>query len=130
MAKECLLEIIDETLTAATAVHSILGPGLLESIYQHALAYELRARGLDVQVEAPIFVTYRGIDLGVGYRADIVVCDALILEIKSMSGVDASHVAQLLTYLRLSGIRVGYILNFNHRLLKHGIKRVSDFSAP
>ena len=73
-------------------------------------------------------VSYRGIDLGIGYRADIIVAGQLILEIKSVSRVDAAHVSQLLTYLRLSGIRLGFILNFNHRLLKHGIRRVTDFT--
>ncbi len=127
MAMECRPEIIDAALTAATSVHTALGPGLLESIYQRALAYELQLAGLPFATEVPLPVRYRGIDLGVGYRADIIVAEQLILEIKCVSRLDAAHVTQLLTYLRLSDIRVGFILNFNHRLLKQGIKRVTDF---
>ncbi len=130
MAKECPPDIIDLTLSAATTVHRSLGPGLLESVYELALAYELRERGIAAQSQVALPATYRGVDLGIGFRADLIVADSLILEIKSVRNVDASHVAQLLTYLRLSGIRVGFILNFNHRLLKDGIKRVSLFSAP
>jgi GxxExxY protein len=130
MATECRPEIIDATLSAATSVHTALGPGLLESIYQAALAHELHLVGLPFATEVPMGVSYRGIDLGIGYRADIIVAGQLILEIKSVSRVDAAHVSQLLTYLRLSGIRLGFILNFNHRLLKHGIRRVTDFHSP
>ena len=130
MAMECRPEIIDAALTAATRVHTALGPGLLESIYQSALAHELRSAGLRIATEVPMAVNYRGIDLGIGYRADIIVAGQLILEIKSVSRIDAAHITQLLTYLRLSGIRLGFILNFNHRLLKDGIKRVTDFHSP
>jgi GxxExxY protein len=130
MAMECRPEIIDAVLTAATTVHTALGPGLLESIYQSALAHELRSAGLQIATEVPMAVSYRGIDLGIGYRADIIVAGQLILEIKSVSRIDAAHITQLLTYLRLSGIRLGFILNFNHRLLKDGIGRVTDFHSP
>jgi GxxExxY protein len=130
VAKDCPSDIIDLTLTAATTVHRTLGPGLLESVYEAALAYELREIGIAVQTQVAIPVIYRGIDLGIGFRADVIVADTLILEIKSVRNVDASHVAQVLTYLRLSGMSVGFILNFNHRLLKDGIKRVSLFSSP
>lgn len=128
MAKECPPHIIDVTLTAATAVHGALGPGLLESVYQAALACELRAAGVSVATEVPLTVRYRNIDLGIGFRADLVVEESLILEIKSVSRLDTAHVMQLLTYLRASGIQLGFILNFNHRLMKHGIRRVRDFS--
>lgn len=71
---------------------------------------------------------YRGVDLGIGFRADIVVARTLILEVKSVSRIDESHITQLLTYLRMSGIRVGFVLNFNRRMLTQGIRRVTDFS--
>ena len=130
MAKECPLDIIDLTLTAATTVHRNLGPGLLESVYEAALAYELRQLGIGAQTQVALPVIYRGVDLGIGFRADLIVADSLIVEIKSVRNIDASHVAQLLTYLCLSGSRVGFILNFNRRLLRDGIKRVSLFSSP
>jgi GxxExxY protein len=130
VAKECPSDIIDLTLTAATDVHRNLGPGRLESIYEAALVYELRERGGVVRAQAPLPVMYRGVNLGIGFRADLVVAEALILEIKSVRTIDASHATQLLTYLRLSDINVGFILNFNHRLLKQGIRRVSLFDSP
>ncbi|HMN43503.1 MAG TPA: GxxExxY protein [Povalibacter sp.] len=130
MAKECPPDIIDLTLTAATIVHRNLGPGLLESVYEAALAYELRSVGIAVRTQVAFPVMYRGVDLGIGFRADMIVAESLILEIKSLRAVDASHVSQLLTYLRLGDMRIGFILNFNHRLLKDGIKRVSLFSSP
>jgi GxxExxY protein len=99
-------------------------------VYQAALVLELQEGNLKVEIEAPVSVAYRGRDLGVGFRADIIVERSLILEIKSIRGIDASHVTQLLTYLRLAGIRTGLLLNFNARLMKDGIKRVSDFSSP
>jgi GxxExxY protein len=130
LAKECDSPLIDSVLAAAIAVHRELGPGLLESVYEAALGYELRSAGMDVQLQVPIPVIYRGTDVGTGFRADIIVSRELILEIKSIRAFDASHVTQLLTYLRLTGIRTGLLLNFNARLLKHGIRRVSDFASP
>jgi GxxExxY protein len=130
MPKECAPDLIDAVLTAATTVHRILGPGLLESIYEAALMCELHRIGIAAEKQVPFLVSYRGTELGLGFRADIVVSDCLILEIKSAKKLDRASVAQLLTYLRVSNIRTGYILNFSHQLLKHGIKRVSNFSPP
>jgi GxxExxY protein len=129
VARDCDAETIERVLERAILVHKTLGPGLLESVYEAALAYELTSAGLEIQTQVPIPVLYRGIDLGTGFRADIIVAGELILEIKSIRGFDASHVTQLLTYLRLTGIRTGLLLNFNARLMKDGIRRVSDFSS-
>jgi len=130
MASECDPDIIDQVLTAATLVHRELGPGLFESVYEHALALELRAMGLQVFTQIALPVKYRGIELGLGYRADILIPNALLLEIKSIRQIEAVHVTQLLTYLRCSDIRTGFILNFNRRLMRDGIKRVTLFSEP
>ncbi len=128
MAKDCEAKTIDRVLERAILVHRELGPGLLESVYEAALSYELAAAGLEIQTQVPIPVVYRGLNLGTGFRADIIVARIVILEIKSIRVFDASHVTQLLTYLRLTGIRTGLLLNFNARLMKDGIRRVSDFS--
>jgi GxxExxY protein len=130
MVKECDPELIDRVLTAATAVHRELGPGLFESVYEQALAVELRAACVDVVTQIALPVTYRGVDLGLGYRIDVLVPEKLILEIKSVRHLEPVHVNQVLTYLRCSQIRTGFILNFNSRLMKDGIKRVTLFSQP
>lgn len=128
MAKDCDPQLIDAALTAATDVHRALGPGLLESIYEKALVHELSLREIAVEAQVPISVKYKGVELGSGFRIDLLVDRALILEVKSVRKIVPDHVKQLVTYLRLSEIRIGFILNFNSRLLKHGMKRVSNFS--
>ncbi len=125
MLKDCEDRITDSTLTAATCVHRTLGPGLLESVYEKALAVELTLQGLTVEVQKPISVDYRGHDLGMGFRADLVVEESLLLELKCVEILTSLHVAQVITYLRLLGLKRGYLLNFNARLMKHGIKRIS-----
>ena len=112
-------------LDAATEVHRRLGPGLLESVYELALMIELTEGGIPAKRQAEIEVNYRGHNLGIGFRADIVVDDCLLLELKSVSVLTPLHTAQMITYLRLLGIKRGYLLNFNSRLMKDGIKRVS-----
>jgi GxxExxY protein len=116
-------ELTEQIIGAAIEVHRALGPGLLESAYQHCLAYELSLRGLTVGYEVPLPVIYKGTHVDCGYRLDIVVNDAVILELKSVDKLGPIHEAQLLTYLRLSGKRVGLIINFNVELLKSGITR-------
>ncbi len=112
-------------LDCAFQVHSQLGPGLLESSYKACLAYELTKRGFTVGIEVPVPLVYDGQKLGdVGYRLDLLVDNELILEIKSVEAINPIHRAQLLSYLRLSNRRLGYVLNFNVRLLKDGIGRV------
>jgi len=130
MVKECDPELIDRVLTAATVVHRELGPGLFESVYEQALALELRAAGMVVLTQVGLPVSYRGTDLGLGFRVDVLVPDKLILEIKSVRQLEAIHVTQLLTYLRCCAIQTGFILNFNCRLMRDGIKRVTLFSEP
>ena len=122
---DCDPSVIDRVLTCATRVHSTLGAGLMESVYEAALYLELVEHGIPVlrQVEVPVF--YRGRELGIGFRADLVVDNSLLLELKSVKSLDDTHLAQVLTYLRLLRFRRGYLLNFNVPLLKQGIRRVS-----
>jgi len=125
MAKECDERIIDAVLTAATRVHTELGPGLLESVYEQALALELEAAGLEAKTQVAVPVSYRGRDLGLGFRADLVVEEQLLVELKCVERVNSVHLAQVLTYLKLLGLKRGFIINFNTQLLKHGIRRIS-----
>ena len=111
-------------LGCAYTVHSALGPGLLESVYEAALAHELQLQGFEVKHQVPVSVKYRDVVLDVDLRLDIVVDNSVILELKSVSEILPIHAKQLLTYLRLTGIRLGYIINFNEYSLKDGIERV------
>ena len=111
-------------LAAAIDVHRELGPGLLESAYRSCFVHELRNRGLSVEAEVPLAVTYRGTMLECGYRLDLVVEGTLIVELKSVHALEALHTAQLLTYLRVSGQPLGLLINFNVLVLKRGIRRV------
>ncbi|QBG47339.1 GxxExxY protein [Verrucomicrobia bacterium S94] len=104
-------------------VHQALGPGLLESVYQKILAHELVLQGLDVQTEVGIPINYNGIEFDEGFRADIVVNNKIILELKSLEMITPVHMRQLQTYLRLTGMRLGYLLNFGDVLMKDGIRR-------
>jgi GxxExxY protein len=108
---------------AAIDVHRALGPGLLESAYEACLAYELRDRGMRVSQQLDLPVTYRGITLDCGYRIDLLVDDSVVVELKCVKAFEPVHEAQLLTYLRLSGKRVGLLLNFHTSYLKDGILR-------
>lgn len=118
-------ELTNKIINAAVAVHSELGPGLLESAYEACLAFELMNRGLAVRRQVAIPVIYRGTHLECGYRADIVVENSVIVEAKSIEALAPIHEAQLLTYLRLSGIRVGLLINFNQlRVTDHLVRRI------
>jgi len=119
-------EISGIIVDCAIKIHKELGPGLLESVYQAALAYELRKKGLEVSAEHPIPVIYEEVKLEVGFRADLIVEKKIIVEVKSIEAIAPVHGKQLLTYLRLSGKRLGLLLNFNVVLMKDGIKRVVD----
>jgi GxxExxY protein len=123
--KDCDSLLIDLVLTAATRVHTALGPGLLESVYEAALAFEFAELRLDFRRQAEIPAIYRGKNLGVGFRADFIVEDSLLLELKCVDEFAPVHLAQVITYLKLLRLKRGYLLNFNKRLLKEGIKRVS-----
>lgn len=117
-------EISKVVLDYAFRVHSQLGPGLLESAYQECLYYEINKSGLFVQKEVPLPLTYEEVQLEVGYRIDLLVENKFIVEIKSVESLSDVHLAQVLTYLKLSKIKLGFLLNFNVSRLKNGVKRV------
>ena len=123
--KICEEALIERALGAALEVHRNFGPGLLETIYEQALLVELRRRGMSAKAQVPVQVCYQGQHLGLGFRADVLVEDCLLLELKSLDKIAAVHLAQTITYLKLLDIKRGLIINFNVPLLKYGIKRVS-----
>ena len=111
-------------LNAAFAVHKALGPGLLESVYEACLAEELQQAGLSVERQAGVPVTYGEVRMDVGYRLDLLVERAVVVEIKSIDALASIHTAQVLTYLRFSDVRLGYLINFNTVMLKNGLRRL------
>lgn len=111
-------------IQAAIAVHRTLGPGLLESVYEVVLAHELQERELHVRRQVPIPIQYGKIRFDEGFRADMIVEEKVILELKSVEYLTPNHKKQLQTYLRLTGCALGYLLNFSESLMKHGITRV------
>lgn len=108
----------------AIDVHRELGPGLLESAYEECLCFELKHNGLSFKRQVPLPVVYKSVRLDCGYRIDVVVQDQVILELKTVERLRPLHEAQMLTYLKLSGIRAGLLLNFNSAVLKDGIRRL------
>jgi GxxExxY protein len=118
-----LSNITSAIIAAAIEVHKELGPGLLESAYEECLAYELSAIGLNVQRQKAVPVVYKDIKLDLGYRIDILVENAVVIELKTVDAFNPVHEAQILTYMKFSNKRVGLLLNFNVTLLKNGIKR-------
>ncbi|MBI4979685.1 MAG: GxxExxY protein [Spirochaetes bacterium] len=118
--------IADKALDCAFKVHRTLGPGLLESVYHKVLLHELRRAGLAVESEVVIPVVYDGIAFEFGFRADIIVEKKVIIEIKSVETVLPVHKKQLLTYLKITGLKLGLLLNFNTALLKEGIVRLAN----
>ena len=119
-----LNEITGQIIDAAMRVHSALGPGLLESAYQACLKYELEKRGLRVASQVELPVVYEGVRIDIGYRIDLLVEDAVVVELKSVDAVHPLHKAQLLSYLKLSGKKVGLLMNFNVERMKDGITRL------
>lgn len=117
-------EAARETVDAACRIHLALGPGLFESVYEAVLTAELRKRGLDVARQRAVPLVYDGMRFPLSFRADLVVEDSLIVEIKSVEAIMPMHTKQLLTYLRLAGKPLGLLINFNSALIKHGITRV------
>jgi GxxExxY protein len=119
---------VDDTASlvvdAAFCVHRELGPGLLESAYEACLVDELRRRGAVVKTQVSMPITYKGTELKDAYRIDLLVNDCLVVEVKSIESILPVHKAQLLTYLKFSGYRLGLLINFNNTLLKNGIKRI------
>jgi len=116
-------EIGTIVVDAAVKIHLALGPGLLESVYEVILAHELSKRGLHVERQVPIAIEYDGIRFDEGFRADIIVGEKVVLELKSVEKVTAVHKKQIQTYLRLTDCKLGYLLNFGAALMKQGITR-------
>jgi len=117
-------EIATEVVDAAYKVHTTLGPGLFEIVYEVALAFELKKRGLEIVRQKPIPIQYESIKFDEGFLADIIVEDKVILELKSVETVSRVHKKQLLTYLRLADKRLGLLINFGDELIKNGISRI------
>jgi GxxExxY protein len=117
--------LTDASIGAAIAVHRELGPGLLESVYEKCLALELSKSGLQVCSQKEIPLTYKGLALESGFRADLIVENRVLIELKSVDQLLPVHTAQVLTYLKLTNLRTALLINFNVQLLKNGIKRLS-----
>ena len=116
-------ELTELIIGLAIEVHRHLGPGLLESAYEECLSYELKQAGIVHRRQSPLPVKYKNVRLDCGYRMDIVVEQALVIEIKAVEKIMPVHEAQMLTYLRLSGVRVGLLMNFNTVVLRQGLRR-------
>jgi len=117
-------EVFKKVLDCSFQVHTALGPGLLESAYEECLYYELVNAGLKVEKQKPLPLVYKDVKLDAGYRVDLFVEKSVVVEIKSVEALADIHLAQILTYLKLSGCKLGLLVNFNVRHLKDGIKRV------
>jgi GxxExxY protein len=121
--RERLNKITERIIGAAIRVHRTLGPGLLESAYVTCLAYELKRAGFEVEEQKPLPLVYEEVKLECGYRIDLMVEHSVVVEVKSVEALAPVHEAQTLTYLRLSGCKLGLLINFNVAVLKDGIRR-------
>lgn len=119
-------QLTELILKCAYSVHSALGPGLLESAYEECLYYELKQSGLKVEKQKSLPLLYKEVKLDAGYRMDLLVENRVVIEIKSIEAFTDVHIAQVLTYLKLSGCKIGLLLNFNVSSLKNGIKRLAN----
>ncbi|MBK9152004.1 MAG: GxxExxY protein [Saprospiraceae bacterium] len=117
-------EISYKIIGAAMEMHKTLGPGLLESVYENALAYDLKELGLEVKTQVPMPLVYKEVKQDIGYRIDLLVENSVIVEIKSVETLAPVHYAQTLTYLKLSDKKLALLINFNTKLLKEGIHRI------
>ncbi|RPD45516.1 GxxExxY protein [Paracnuella aquatica] len=113
-----------KVLDAAFSVHKALGPGLLESAYERCMAYELLQTGLNVQTQVGLPLVYKGVQLDCGYRLDLWIERKVIVEVKAVEALTDIHVAQVLTYLKLTNVHLAYLINFNVKLLRDGIRRL------
>jgi GxxExxY protein len=113
-------------LDLAFEIHTELGPGLLETVYEVVLAHELRGIGMEVERQKPVPIIYRGIHFDEGFRADLIVENKVIVELKSIEALQRVHAKQVLTQLRLANLRLGYLINFGEEHLKDGIKRLAN----
>jgi len=116
-------KIAKEIVDAAVQVHRALGPGLLESVYEVVLSHELKRRSLHVKRQVPVAIEYEGLKFDEGFRGDIIIEQKVILELKSVENMTAAHRKQIQTYLRLTGLKLGFLLNFGAALMKDGIVR-------
>jgi GxxExxY protein len=119
-------DLTGKVISAAIEVHKSLGPGLLESAYEECLCREMDLKGISYERQKELPIEYKGVRLNCGYRLDVVVAGKLILELKSCDVLESIHEAQLLTYLKLTGIKVGLLINFNVPVLKNGIRRIAN----
>jgi GxxExxY protein len=119
-----LNQLTERVIGACMEIHKTLGPGLLESAYEECLCHELRLAGLGFERQRPLPVAYKGVQLDCGYRLDLVIEDKVVVELKTVQELSPIHEAQLLTYLKLSGLTVGLLINFNVPVLRRGIKRI------
>jgi GxxExxY protein len=117
-------QLSSKIIGAAIQVHKAIGPGLLESAYEECICHELSSQSSSIERQKPLAINYKGIKLDCGYRLDIVVENTIILELKSCEKIEPIHKAQLLTYLKLSGLNLGLILNFNVPVMRDGIVRI------
>ena len=124
-----LNRLTEQIIAAAIAVHRVLGPGLLESAYETCLFHELVTRGLKVERQKPLPLVYEGVRLDCAYRMDLVVEDSVIVEVKSVTKLDRVHEAQMVSYLKISKLHVGLVLNFNVKVLAQGgiMRKVNEF---
>ena|SRR5690606_5789501 len=113
-----------QVLNICFGIHKQYGPGLLESVYERILCYELGKMNLEYEVQCPINVIHEGMDMDLGFRADIIVEEAVLIELKSVKKLEDVHYKQVLTYLKIANLKLGLLINFNETLLKNGIKRV------
>jgi GxxExxY protein len=127
MDRKKLDQLGEQLIGSAIEVHRALGPGLLESAYEMALCHELAQRGIPFERQVAMPVAYKGAQLDCGYRLDVVLADEIIVELKAVESIAPIHEAQILSYLRISGKPLGYLINFNVRLLKNGIHRFANF---
>ncbi len=116
-------QVMSETIGCAIRVHRTLGPGFLESIYRKAMCVELKASGLSYEAERPVHVKYRGVEIA-GQRVDLIVEGQIVAELKAVVKLDEVHRAQLISYLRATGLRGGLLINFRVAVLRHGLRRV------
>lgn len=117
--------LTEAIIRAALIVHKELGPGLLESVYEKCLAFELIEQGYEVRTQHEVPLIYRGLRFESGFRADLIVSNSVLLELKAVEGLLPIHTAQVITYLKLTGLQTALLINFNVRLLKDGLKRIS-----
>ena len=116
-------ELSNRVIGCALEVHRELGPGLLESAYEHCLAHELTLKGIPFELQKTMPVEYKGVQIDCGYRVDLLVDGKIVLELKAVAAIEPIHEAQILTYLKLAKVKTGLLINFNVALLRHGIQR-------